>query len=157
MLWLCHVASALMAIGLLAGRHRLVAAGFLFHVGFGTLGWVLDVLATNDTTLSSVLVHLLTLVAGVVEVRRKGWPEGVVLPAWLFLTAWVFSCHWTTDPALNVNLAHAAWGPLASVMGGVWLSGVFNSAFMLGSFLVSDKVLRRLTRPRSVAVHSAGG
>ena len=157
MFWLCHVATMLMVIGLLAGWHRMVAGGFLFHVGFGTLGWVLDVVTTRVTTFSSVFIHVLTLVAGVVEVRRKGWPDGVVFPTWLFLSLWVLSCHWATDPALNVNLAHEAWGPLAHMMGGVWLSGLFNSAFMLGSFVLSNAALRWLMRPRSAAVHSAQG
>jgi hypothetical protein len=157
MLWLCHVATLLMAMGLLAGWHRWVAGGFLLHVAFGTVGWLLDVLETGDTTLSSVLVHMLPLVAGTLEVKRKGWPSGVVLPTWLFFTLWVISCHWTTDPALNVNMAHAPWGPLAHVMGGVWVSGAFNSTVLLGIFLLADAVLCRLIRASSVAVDSAHG
>jgi hypothetical protein len=157
MLWLCHVATLIMALGLVVGWHRGVAAGFLLHVGFGTVGWLLDVLATGDTTLSSVLVHVLPLVAGALEVRRKGCPSGLVVPTWLFFTAWVISCHWTTDPALNVNMAHAPWGPLAHVMGGVWVSGAFNSAVLLGLFVLTDAVLRRVIRAPSVAVHSAHG
>jgi hypothetical protein len=157
MLWLCHVATMLMVIGLLAGSHRMVAGGFLFHVGFGTLSWVLDVVTTRETTFSSVLIHVLSLAAGGVEVRRKGWPSGVVFPTWLFLSLWVVSCHWTTDPALNVNVAHKAWGPLAHIMGGVWLGVLFNSAFALGSMILSNAALRWLMRPRSAALHSAQG
>lgn len=157
MFWLCHVATALMVIGLLAGWHRMVAGGFVFHLGFGTLAWVLDVVATRATTFSSVLIHVLSLVAGAIEVKRKGWPSGVVLPTWLFLSLWVVSCHWTTDPALNVNVAHEAWGPLSHLMGGVWLSIMFNSAFALGGMVLSNAALRWLLRPRSVAVHSAQG
>ncbi|WP_224240983.1 hypothetical protein [Hyalangium gracile] len=158
MLWLCHVATVVMALGLLSGWHRLVAMGFLLHVGFGTVGWLLDVLATRDTTPSSVLVHVLPLVFGALEVRRRGWPSGVVLPAWLCFSAWVVLCRWVTDPALNVNLAHEAWGPLAHVMGGVWLSWAFNAAVMLGGFCLSHVALRRLTaRSRSLAVDSAHG
>ncbi|HYH97126.1 hypothetical protein [Hyalangium sp.] len=150
MLWLCHVATLLMALGLLAGWHRWVAGGFLLHVAFGTVGWFIDVLETRDTTLSSVLVHMLPLVAGALEVRWKGWPSSVVLPTWLFFTLWVISCHWTTDPALNVNMAHAPWGPLAHVLGGVWVSGAFNSAVLLGLFVLTDAVLRRLNPAPSV-------
>jgi len=157
MFWLCHVATAVMAIGLLAGWHRVMAGGFILHVGFGTVGWLLDVVATRDTTVSSVLVHVLPLAAGAIEVRRKGWPTGVVLPSWLFYSLWVLSCHWTTDPALNVNMAHGAWGPIAHLMGGVWLSGAMNSAILLGTFFAADAVLRRLTRSRSMAVHSTPG
>ncbi len=156
LLWLCHVATALMVVGLLAAVHRLVAAGFLLHAGFGTLGWLLDALATGETAPSSVLLHLLPVVIGPIEVRRNGWPRGVVLPAWLFFTAWVICSHWVTDPALNVNLSHAPWGPLASLTGGVWVGGALNSATMLGGFLIVNAVLRRVTdRPRSVVAPPA--
>lgn len=146
MFWLCHVATALMGIGLLAGWHRVVASGFLFHVGFGTVGWVLD-MAMVGTTPSSVLIHLLSLVAGGVEVRRKGWPRGLVLPAWAFFTLWVISCHWTTDPALNVNLVHAVWEPLTGLVTHVWLSAWLNSGAMLVGFILTDAAMRRLGRP----------
>ena len=156
LLWLCHVATAVMVIGLLAGVHRLVAAGFLLHVGFGALAWLVDALAMGETTLSSVLLHVLPLVIGPIEIRRNGWPRGMVLPTWLFFTAWVIASHWMTDPALNVNLSHAAWGPLAELTGGVWLAGALNSAGMLGGFLIANAVLRRWAdRPRSMAAPSA--
>jgi hypothetical protein len=155
MLWLCHVASALMALGLLAGWHRVVAACFLLHVGFGSLAWLIDALTTFETTPTSVLLHLLSLVAGALEVRRKGWPRGMVLPTWLFFSLWVLSCHWTTDPAFNVNMAHAPWGPWAGVVGGVWWSGLINSTAMLVGFLLADAVLRRVTRSWSAASDSA--
>jgi hypothetical protein len=158
LLWLCHVATGLMALGLLAGAHRVVAAGFLLHVGMGTAGWLLDLVATRETTPSSVLVHVLPLVSGALELRRKGWPRGVVLPAWLFFTAWVPMSRWVTDPALNVNLSHAGWEPLAHLTGGVWLSGAFNAMAMLGGFVIANAALRRLMdRPRSVEAPSTSG
>lgn len=158
MLWLCHVGTGVMAVGLLAGWHRLVVAGFLMHVGCGTLGWAMDALVMHDTTLSSTLVHVLPLVFGVVEIRRRGWPSGVVLPAWLCFSAWVLCCHWVTEPALNVNLSHAAWGPLAQVIGGVWISGVLNSGLMLVGFWLVNAVMRRLmARSRGIAAVSPPG
>jgi hypothetical protein len=156
LLWLCHVASALMAIGLLAGVHRLVAAGFLLHVGFGTVGWLLDLLATRETTPTSVLLHLLPLVIGTIEVRRNGWPRGMVLPAWLFFTSCVLLSRWVTEPSLNVNVSHAAWGPLAGLTGGIWAALALNAAFALVGFLITNAVLRRLTEPtRSLAAPAA--
>ncbi|MFL5344718.1 MAG: hypothetical protein ACJ8AT_07985 [Hyalangium sp.] len=158
MLWLCHVGTVVMAIGLIAGWHRFVVAGFLVHLGCGTMGWILDALATHETTVTSVLAHLLPLTFGALQVRSKGWPSGVVLPAWLFFSAWVLSCHWLTEPALNVNLSHAAWGPLADVIGGVWISGAINSGLMLVGFSLVNAVMRRwVPRPRALAVESPPG
>lgn len=156
LLWLCHVATALMALGLLAGMHRLVAAGFLLHVGFGTIGWLLDLLTTLETTATSVVLHLLPLVIGPIEVRRNGWPQGVVLPAWLFFTGCVLLSRWLTEPSLNVNVSHAAFGPLAGLTGGIWAALALNAALALVGFLIANAVLRRLTEPtRNIAAPSA--
>lgn len=158
MLWLCHVGTVVMAVGLLAGWHRWVIAGFMLHLGCGTVAWAMDALVMHDTTLSSVLVHALPLTFGALEVRRKGWPSGVVFPAWLCFSAWVLCCHWLTDPALNVNVANRPWGPLEHVLGGVWISGALNSGLMLVGFLLVDAVMRRWApRPRPLAVDSPPG
>ncbi len=146
MLWTCHMATAVMALGLLVGAHRWVAGAFLLHVGFGTAIWLVDLVATRETTLSSLLVHGLPLTAGALEVRRKGWPPGLVWPTWLLSLAWIISCRWTTDPALNVNLSQEPWPPLAHVFGGLWLSSLFHSAVMLGGFLLADRLLRSVSR-----------
>ncbi len=45
MLWSCHVATALVGIGLITGSRRLVAAGFLFHAALGLPGFLLLVIA----------------------------------------------------------------------------------------------------------------
>jgi hypothetical protein len=144
MLWMCHVATALMALGLLTGWYRAVAVAFLLHTGFGTGTWVLDIVVTGVTTPSSVLVHVLPLVAGGLEVRRMGWPRGVVLPTWVFFCGWVIFCRWVTDPAFNVNISHKPWPFLADVAGGMWLSWALNWTIMLTGFLLADTALRNL-------------
>src|SRR5581483_8610552 len=127
MIWVCHVASLVMAIGLLAGRQAL-AAGLLLHLAWGAPAWALDALATRSTTLTSVLVHALPLGAGALAVAVRGWPAGVALPAWIFFFLWVPVSYVATDPALNVNLAHAPWPPLAAVLPGPASSWAFNAA-----------------------------
>jgi len=52
-----------------------------------------------------------------------------------------------TDPALNVNLAHAPWPPLAGVLPSLWASWVFNAGGSLLAFLVVDRLLGRALPP----------
>src|ERR1051325_8184251 len=126
MLWVCHVASLVLAIGLLARRQALVAAGLLLHLAWGAPAYLLDAIATRSTTVTSVLVHVLPVVTGLWAVRARGWPRGVALPAWIFFALWIPVSFVATVPALNVNLAHAPWPPLARVLPGVWSSWAFN-------------------------------
>jgi hypothetical protein len=153
MLWVCHVASLVLAIGLLAGRHALVAVGLLMHLSWGAPAYLLDVIATRSTTVTSVLVHALPLGAGLAAVAAHGWPRGLVLRAWLFFFPWVPLCYVATDPALNINLAHAPWPPLAAVLPGLWASWAFNAG---GSLLAFSAIDRLLARWRPAAAPMAG-
>ena len=147
MLWVCHIASFVLALGLLLGIPAFAAAGFLLHVSYGFPSYVLDVVATGVTTPTSVLVHGLTLVGGAFAVWRAGWPPGVAAPAWAFYLMWVPVCYWFTPPALNVNLAHAPWPPLAGVFPRLWMSWAANALQSLVSFLIADYILRRWPSP----------
>ena len=55
--------------------------------------------------------------------------------------------YWVADPALNVNLSHAPWAPVASWFPQLWMWWSFEvvaSAFVLAA---ADRVLRRLLLP----------
>jgi len=143
MIWVCHVASLMLAIGLLTGRQRLIAAGFLMHLAWGAPSYLLDAIATRATTVTSALVHLLPLVAGALAVAANGWPRGIVLPTWIFFSFWVPLCYLATPPALNVNLAHAPWPPLAALLPRLWMSWAFNAVASLLMMSVHDFWLRR--------------
>ena len=143
MIWVCHIASLVLAIGLITGRQALVAAGLLMHLSWGAPAYLLDVMATRSTTVTSILVHVLPVVAGALAVAARGWPRGVVLPAWIFFSLWVPVSYVATDPALNVNLAHAPWPPLAGVLPSLWASWAFNAGGSLLAFFVVDRLLRR--------------
>jgi len=147
MLWVCHIASLVMAIGLFTGRHRLVAAAFLMHLAFGAPSWALDVIATRSTTPSSVLVHALPLLVGGLAVAARGWPRRVVLPAWISFSFAVPVAYVLTPPALNVNLAHAPWPPLAALLPRPWMSWAFNAGASLILFALHGAWLGRW-RPR---------
>ena len=147
MLWVCHVASLVLAVGLIAGRQPLVAAGLLLHLAWGAPAYLLDAIATRSTTVTSALVHVLPIVTGMVAVRARGWPRGIAVRAWIFFALWIPVSYVATDPALNVNLAHAPWPPLARLLPGVWSGWAFNLGSSLLLFLLVDRALRRLFPP----------
>src|SRR5207249_1214343 len=65
MLWACHVASALIGVGLLTGRRAAYATGTLFLVSMGLPAYAIDLLAGARTTVTAVVAHAVPIVAGV--------------------------------------------------------------------------------------------
>ncbi len=143
MLWACHVASAVLAAGFLAGERRAVAVGFLFHLGVGLPAYLLDAVHNLTTTPTSVLVHALPLGLGGPVVRRTGLPWHALPAAWaLWIAAQALT--WFTDPELNINLVHAPWGPLARLVPGAWEARALNALLALAFLSTAMLGFRRL-------------
>lgn len=142
MLWACHVATTAMGLGFLAGARRIVAVAFLFHVAIGCPAYLLDLIVSGTTTPTSVLVHVVPLALGGYSVRRSGLPPRSTLIAWIGWIVLQLSSYLLTDPALNINLAHAPWPPLARLVPGVWASRLLNAATAL-TFLVTAAAIVR--------------
>jgi hypothetical protein len=49
-----------------------------------------------------------------------------------------------TDPALNVNLAHAPWPPVARIFPQLWMSWAFNTVVSFFCLIVVERILRRV-------------
>jgi hypothetical protein len=143
MLWLCHVATATIALGLALARPLLVATGFVFHVGLGIELWLLDIAATGVTTPTSVVVHLLPLGAAIAVFRRVPLPRRAWLAAWTMCLVMLPISLLATDPALNVNLVWAPWKPLESMHPDVNAHRVVMCVIALIAMRTSDAVLRR--------------
>lgn len=109
--WLCHVATATIALGLAAGWPRVVAGGWLFHLAWGAPMWLLDALATGTALPSSIAAHVGPLVVGALYLGRRRWPGPVALPAWTGLVAVMVIARPLTAPAHNVNSTYALWPP----------------------------------------------
>jgi hypothetical protein len=141
MLWACHLATFLAAIGLLVDRPSLTVLGGMFHLVCGLPGWILE-WSLNGTTPSSFALHVATPIAGVLAARRVG------LPSWLALGGSAFwAIAWglgrLCDPALNVNMA---WRPYEVLPASfpTWASHALN-LFLVAVFM---ETLRRVTHRR---------
>jgi hypothetical protein len=150
MFFACHVATFIVGIGCLLQRRSLVLFGFSFHIGAGLWGYIFDLIDTRTTTWTSVLVHLLPLAVGFYEVRRAPMPRWAPLASFVFLFSMVVLAYFVTPPALNINLAHKPWPPVARLMPGLWSTWVMNLAFGLFLIVSSHWMIGRwVSRPAS--------
>jgi hypothetical protein len=149
MLWLCHVASTLLAIGLLTSVRWLVATGFLIHLAMGMPGLLLEATFGERPSPTSWLVHILPLVAGGLALRRTGLPSRTWVTAWLTVLVMLVVSIVATPPALNINLVHEAWGPTKTVLPGVWPVRVFHAFEALGFLFGAEWLFQRIWRARS--------
>lgn len=142
MLWACHVASLLVAIGVLVSWQRAIAIGFLFHLGIGVPALALEILATHEIGWVSLGLHVLTPVTGWLSVQRLA--SAAVLESWIFYLG-MQGVGLLAPEALNVNVAHRPWASLPWEVG-VWTSRVMNAAgallFLLGAFAMARRFSR---------------
>jgi hypothetical protein len=147
MLWSCHVASFILAIGVLTRSRIAVTTGFLFHLGIGLPAWLVEVILTRGTfggvelvwrvLATSILVHLAPIAAGLLYLGWSEIPRSSVLPAWLIQVGLVPISRWLTPPVFNVNVAHAVWPPLASIFQSWWMFQAIGSLVCLASLAIA--------------------
>lgn len=113
MLFGCHVASALVAVGLVVESRWLVAGGAVFFAGVGIPAWIVRVVASRTTGWLEVAAHVVPMAAATPFVADVGVPRGAGLAAWVAFLALQALSRVTTDPTLNVNLAHGPSPELA--------------------------------------------
>jgi hypothetical protein len=143
MLWVCHSATLLIALGLLFDRHAPVAVGFLFHLGMGWIGYVAAMLAgTDSANATSVLLHVLPLVFGGLAVKERGLPRFSMPLAWLLWAVLQPVSYFFTDPALNVNLVHRVWAPFAPLFPAQPAYVLFNACLAVPFLATADRAVR---------------
>lgn len=110
-LWGCHVATLLLALGLATRRRQLVAIATLYHVAAGLPGWLTDWIIGGHTTVSSLISHVMTPALGLWVLGGLRLPRGTLAGAIGFHAALLPLSAWLTPAALNVNQAFRVWGP----------------------------------------------
>lgn len=107
-LWACHVAVAVMGLGLLLGWPKLAGAGIL-GILVGTPAWASDVAMGAPLVPTSLATHVGGFVIAILALRAGGLPTHCWWGAWLGGAALQQICRWMTPPSLNVNAAFATY------------------------------------------------
>jgi hypothetical protein len=139
----CDLAAIATAIGLVAGWHRWVAAAFLFQLAIGLPSLLVGFFTTYEPNVTGIAIHVVPLVLGGVEVRRRGLPRRSALHAWLGYAGSIALASAIAPPALNLNFATRVWPPVA----GTFTLPVFQLAILAvgGALLVlANLAVRRL-------------
>ena len=125
LMWSCHFATALMALGIFFRARTAVATAWLFHLSIGLPAWLVAIVLTRGTfgaanvdvplLATSILVHVLPIVMGAMWLRRGGFALSwrVAALAWLIQAALIPLTRPFTPPELNINLAHGVYPSLS--------------------------------------------
>lgn len=145
MLWVCHVTSAMLAIGLIFDTPLLIATGFLYHIAVAIPTYLLHLATGGDSSVVSFMLHALTPAFGWIACRKQVLPPAA---PWLALATYLglmLVCRFVTPESMNVNLAFKPWGLFAAL--GVWPVRVLN-LFLMFAPLYAVWLLwnRRLSR-----------
>jgi hypothetical protein len=109
----CDLAAIATAIGLIAGWHRWVAIAFVFQLAIGLPALAIGLFTTYEPNPTGIAIHVVPLVLGGLEVRRRGLPRRSALLAWLGYAGAIALAAALAPAALNLNFAARVWPPLA--------------------------------------------
>ena len=121
LLWSCYAGSVAVALGVFIRSNLLVSSGLVFFAALGMPAWLLGRLLDNQVDPTSILIHALTLVSGVLYISNlTSLPRASPAGAWLLHALPLWAAGVFCDPAKNINLANATWPPLARFLPQVW-------------------------------------
>jgi hypothetical protein len=147
LLWACHLGALVVGLGLIVGRARIVAVGFLW-LCLGNVFWLLDLAGGGELIPTSLLTHVGGLAIGLLGVVRLGIPRG---SAWHAIVAFILLqqiCRWTTPAAVNINLAHSVWIGWEETFPSYWSYQAALLGIGLMSFALIEAGWRRARRLR---------
>jgi hypothetical protein len=142
-LWACHLAAAVVGVGLLGGWPTCVAVGVTW-LAVGVPLWLIDVATGGEFTPTSVLTHLGGLVVGLIGLWQLGMPAGVWWKALLGLAALQQLCRWVTLPEENVNVAFSVYPWMKAYFSSYWLYYAVMVLLFGALYFVAEVVLRKL-------------
>jgi len=106
--WMCHLATLGIGVGLVGRWPALNAIGVLW-LAAGVPLWMVYLAAGGEFFPTSILPHVGGLALGVVGLTRLGAPAGVWAAALVALIVLVLACRVATPERADVNLAFTIW------------------------------------------------
>lgn len=143
MLWICHVASLVLALAIAFDRPRVAAPAFVSHL-VGIPVWLVDVFVST-TTFGSLLAHTIPTAAAWIYFRERGFPRESVVPWGLLFLIMIPIARFATPSALNINLAFHSYPALTAVFPMVWMNWAFNVLLYFGVANAAAFIMRRKT------------
>lgn len=150
LLYGCHIASTLIAIGIFARARKLVAIGLVFHLAVGIPSW-LTWAATNGTRPMEIAGHVVPVCAALPVILREGWPAPVAPWAFGMFVVAQQAALWLTDPALNVNVAHAPTPPMEWLITTPLMARLTVCAMALATLSIAEVALGRVLKKEAIA------
>ena len=144
-MWACYWASGALAVGMLIGSESLVSGAVIFFAGLGVPAWMISILIDGQTQTTSVLIHVVPLLAGLYFVSRLA-----VLPRYSAAFAWLlfgipFALSWHfCDPASMINLSHWARWPIPQLVPHPWqfyVGLLLTSVVLVNSVAIGLKLI----------------
>jgi hypothetical protein len=157
LLWTCNVASAVIALGLLARRPAITAPGTVV-LAAGMPLWVADLAAGGEFIPTSIFTHVGSLAVGIWSARADGIPRHTWWRALVGMAALQVVTRAVTPPAANVNMAFSVYAPARALTTSYPLYWTVSAVLFAGAFAALSHFGRLLARaPRSPSPTEARG
>ncbi len=163
LMWSCHFATVLMALGIFFRARTAVAMAWLFHLSIGLPAWLVEIVVSRGTfgaasvdlplMATSILVHILPIVMGAMWLRRDGFALTwrIAALAWLLQAALIPLTRPFTPPELNINLAHGVWPSVAQAFPALLVFQIAICAACLASVAIVTVLVNAILARREIA------
>ncbi len=109
LLWLSHVTSLVLALGLLIEVPLMIGAGFLFHLAVALPAYVFYLSGGGETSVMSFLLHVLSPLFGAMAYWRARIPVRSLMLTFGIYVVVIGSTLAFTPAGMNVNSAFTHW------------------------------------------------
>jgi hypothetical protein len=145
MLWTCHTANVMLALGFFCAAPLLLRVGALWAI-LGLLPWAIDMFTTHIIWPVSWLSHLGGAALGFfvlykLRADKHTWWQALL---WFILIQQISRL---TPRALNINVAHHAYGGAQSWFDSYWQYWLVNTALALVVLWLTHQLLWLMFRP----------
>ena len=142
LLWTCHLAVVLVAIGFLLASPTWNAIGLCWSA-MGNPLWLLDLAAGGEFIPTSLFTHAGGLALAIVGLRRFGMPAGVWWKAGALFAALQMASRAITPAEENVNVAFRVWTGWEGVFPSYAIFLAVSYPLLLGYFFAVERVAQR--------------